>query len=237
MTKICFKIQIVVTALILVLLLSYSDTLAFDKHRLSFSIGGDWSDCMLIRKQIFDPTGNPTTLMSINENIPGSIGFSGKISYKISKIASVDIHGIYSKTICNYNEKLNRVIFDDYIDWSDHLRNLKSEVMGSGFGLSYHSRLYNFKPVISLDFMIYRTVLNGSYSIVSNHSDKIDENAWGHWISLFGGISLNLSNRFCLIPFIGYRFSDTIKVYSHGNILYEFDYTSLRTGLYLSYNL
>ena len=77
----------VIILVILQIVLGPVDARAFDRHRLSFSIGGDWSDCLLIRKQIYDPSGNPTTLMSINENIPGSIGFSGRfhIKYLISR--------------------------------------------------------------------------------------------------------------------------------------------------------
>jgi len=116
---------------------------------------------------------------------------------------------------------------------------LKSDVIGSGVGLSYHPRLYNFRPVISLTLMIYRAASNAGYRIASNHVENFNTIDWGYWTGLSGGISLNLSNRFYLIPFIGYRFSDTIKVYNNnsGNIVYKIDYTSLWTGLYLSYNL
>jgi hypothetical protein len=244
------RICIVFAHLIALVLIAHVDTLAFERHKLVVSISGDRSSCNIIKN--YGVRINTPYLPAIPSRAkphPGIYGLTISLSYKISKIVSLSWLGFYSqKTPVYRNYPYGYSVSGDYDDRLPGRLNTDSQLSGSGLGFNILPKIYKIRPVLSAALLICqvntrvkftKTIFVGFWDV---DAIKIDNETkdWGYLGTFSLGIPFNLSGKYSLTPFIGYKYSDklNIKNNDHGITTdFKLNYSSLWSGLIIDYRI
>jgi hypothetical protein len=134
------KYFILFSILLFAFLLSNSDARAFDKHRLSFSIGSDWTNYNIkgVKNTLyqFPNMAEPESLTQFGTSrISGGWGLNMSIKYQVSRSFSIGPSLIYIGT--EKTEYFGGAFLDDYINrYSKPIADLKVGLLAPGLSMS-----------------------------------------------------------------------------------------------------
>jgi|WetSurMetagenome_2_1015567.scaffolds.fasta_scaffold63765_1 hypothetical protein len=251
---------IAIVFFIALVIMPKADTLAFDKHRLSFSIGGDWTNCFInnykgnFRIDLpYFPEDRYVYSGGRNDRdgLAGSLGLSAEVSYKFSSKFSSELLGFFAREWgIHYPNPMDQTqaFLDDYANRLPRTIDTalpNSNLIGSGLGISYYSDNHNIHSVLSAAILFCRAnvSLEKYRYTTTTRIYEISQSkfrGWGMGTEVSYGLLLRISGNYFLNPNLGYRYINTSLLKDNGGNKYSahgLDYSGLRLGLNFKYAL
>lgn len=220
---------------------------AFDRHKLSISIGGGWNHYEiqnLSNTEITFPDNQTSAfLWGYTEKLTGGTDLSSRISYKISDNFSIDgVIIYYNKQQKKYN---NPFFLDDYLNRaSPFYKILKVYLLAPGIGLGYKLPFHRLSFILSSTVNCLYGRADYCYAVGGRPPYMEYQNIKYSGSGLGADISLRLhfkANRILdLNPEIGYRYFPIKKLKDNAGYTWEgmhLNFSGPFAGLNLSFRL